>query len=125
MRLWEILLGLITSRREITSHRSTNGVIPKTDTTAQWILANRAHDLITKIAHELHERGTDGRNELLSLLRNCDSSVRLWAAVHSLGFASSEAESVLEDIAAGQPGLLRLSAEVSLTDWRNAQLKIP
>jgi hypothetical protein len=87
--------------------------------------ANQTHDLITQIYHELHARGPEGQRELLALLRNADASVRLWAAVHSLAVIPNEAEAVLEEIAGGVPSLLRLSAEMSLSEWRSGQLRIP
>jgi len=86
--------------------------------------ANRAHDRITRIHHVLYERGAAAQRELRTLLQHDEASVRLWAALHSLAVAPAEAEAVLEEIAGGAPSLLRLSAEMTLSEWRSGQLRI-
>lgn len=85
--------------------------------------ANRAHDLVTAIRHELKERGSE--MILVPLLRSPEGRVRSWAATHLLEIAPDEAVPVLEDLANGERGYLRLGSEMVLKEWRAGRLRLP
>ena len=61
---------------------------------------------------------------LLALLDHPDTSVRAWAAAHALEFAPAEGEPVLEEIASGAD-ILAFNAEMTLTVWREGELRFP
>ena len=86
--------------------------------TGRHRVANRALELLVHLAGEIRRRGTQGEMALLQLLQSNDSQVRLWAASYSLDFSPVEAEEVLTELSAGPPSLGRLTAEMTLRDWR-------
>jgi len=85
---------------------------------------NKAADEIATIHRELRERGSAALARLLPLLKDDDSSVRTWAAAHALTFAPTEAATVLKDLATA-PGLIGISAEMTLREWRAGRLRFP
>lgn len=86
-------------------------------------LANRSYDEIANIYRSLRERGE--REHLLQLLADADPSVRSWAASHALEFAPERAVTALTAIASGPPSPERLSAQMTLREWRKGKLKFP
>lgn len=72
---------------------------------------------------ELRTRGREGPDALSSLLDDANLHVRGWAASHALESAPQAAESVLEQIASGPPGIARFNAEMTLREWRAGNLK--
>jgi hypothetical protein len=84
--------------------------------------ANRAHDDLHQIALELRRRGET--ESLASLLSDTEVATRLWAAKYSLDLLPSHAEATLEALAAGEPGPIRLTAEVTLEAWRRGDLDV-
>lgn len=83
---------------------------------------NAAAATISSIYRELRVR--DRRSVLLPLTGHEDDGVRLWAAAHSLEFAPSDGELVLEELEGGV-GPLAFSAEMTLRRWRSGQLRFP
>ena len=86
-------------------------------------LANRSYEQLANIYRSLRERGE--RERLIPLLEDADPAVRSWAASHALEFASERAVSVLTALAAGPPSPERLSAQMTLQEWRKGHLKFP
>lgn len=87
--------------------------------------ANKAHDLIAAIYRELRFRGSDAQFALLVLLDDSNRRVRCWAAAHALEFAPDQGEKVLVEIAESEPGPTRLSAEMTIQEWRQGKLQFP
>lgn len=86
--------------------------------------ANRAANRIAAIYSELRRRGLEAQRQLIPLLDAPEPRVRGWAAAHSLEFAPSEGEAVLIRLVS-QSGLLGLSAEMTLKEWRAGRLRFP
>ena len=83
---------------------------------------HRHMDRVLKIVQELKQRGSEGRAAILSLMRSNDKGVRLCAASTVLRFAPNLAEPVLKELSLG-PGLMSLTAEVALEEWRKGNIK--
>jgi hypothetical protein len=81
-------------------------------------VANREFETIASLAVELLRRGAAGEAELAKFLNDDDVGVRVWAATHSLRFATPQAERVLAEAAKGKPSPTRLTAELTLREWR-------
>jgi hypothetical protein len=84
--------------------------------------ANKQHDILVTVEEELRRRRAEGRAAILSLMRSKDRGVRLCAAATALNFAPDQAEPVLKEIAGGPPGVTRLTAEVTLEEWRKGNI---
>ena len=78
-----------------------------------------------QLSAALRDRGIEGENGLLTLLRHERLEVRGWAAAHALDFASDRALPVLEEIAAGPASLEEFTAKNVLQQWRNGTLRRP
>ena len=87
-------------------------------------VANRLFDELILIGRELLNRGKDGQRVFEQLFGDEDSSTRVWAATHALSFAGAAAEKVLERAAAEPASPVRLSAELTLAEWRAGRLSI-
>jgi hypothetical protein len=87
--------------------------------------ANAAFQKIVLLIREFRNRGEAAFIQLRELLDDPRIEVRSWAAVHLLDTYPEKAEKTLEEIAAGLPSPIRLSAEMVLEEWRSGQLKIP
>lgn len=85
--------------------------------------ANAAYERGLAIAKEIKARGADGEQALIELLNADSASVRGWAAFNLLASQPALAEAALERIASGPPGFTRLSAEMTLEEWRAGRLK--
>lgn len=85
--------------------------------------ANIQYKKIVAIWQELRSRGQEGQDALLSLMAHGNPHVRGWAASHVLEFCPERAEAELERLASGKPGLARLDAEMTLSEWRKGTLK--
>ena len=72
---------------------------------------------------ELRAQGEDGRSVLTGLLHDSNPRVRLWAAPHVLEFAPALAEAELERLAQRPVGVVRLDAEMTLSEWRAGNLQ--
>lgn len=81
-------------------------------------VANRNYDLLESIQAELRSRGPVGEAELQRMLEDELPEVRLSAASHAPASSSERAEAVLEELAAGPPSPLRLSADMLLRHKR-------
>lgn len=87
--------------------------------------ANKAAEELATVYRELRQRGSDALERLLPLLHDEDASVRCWAAAHALEFAPEQAAVVLEDLASGPTGAIRVSASMTLREWRAGRLRFP
>lgn len=81
-------------------------------------VANRNYDILEAIQAELRSRGPAGEAELLGMLEDERPEVRLAAASHALASSAARAEAVLQELAAGPPSPLRLSADMLLRQRR-------
>ena len=96
----------------------------KNDTSAQALNSNLTNKYAKKIINcylQLKEMGKT--NELSKLLKSEYENVRLWAATHTLKTNEVEAKQVLHELAA-KPGLNAFSAEMTLRQWENGNLKL-
>ncbi len=96
----------------------------KNDTAAQALNPNLANKYAKKIINcylQLKEMGKT--NELSKLLKSENENVRVWAATHTLQTNEVEAKQVLHELAAN-PGLNAFSAEMTLRQWENGNLKL-
>jgi hypothetical protein len=94
-------------------------------TTTDAERANASADTIATIYRELRRRGPESQAALLTLLDHLNPSVRSWAAAHALEFAPPRGEPVLEKLARGPHGVVRLDAEMTLQEWRKGRLRFP
>ncbi|RUO89666.1 DUF2019 domain-containing protein [Corallococcus sp. AB018] len=85
--------------------------------------ANTQYARLMAAWRELRNRGEAGRSALTGLLQDSNPRVRLWAASHALEFAPVLAEAELERLAQGPAGVVRLDAEMTLSEWRAGNLK--
>jgi hypothetical protein len=83
--------------------------------------ANRAYRQLAKAHATLMSQGAAGEAVLRALLSSANPSVRVWAATHSLRFATGEAECALEALAE-EPGAVGFDARVILAQWRAGTL---
>lgn len=88
-------------------------------------VANRQFELLVSLAREFRARGRQGQQVFEELLGDPENAVRAWAASHALPFATKAAEAVLAQIAAGPPSPIRLSAEMTLREWKAGRLSQP
>jgi Domain of unknown function (DUF2019) len=82
--------------------------------------ANKAHDSILKIYNEL--KIDDQLQVLKGLLKNENSSVRLWSATHLLAESEAEALETLEDVAKGD-SIIGFNAKMVIKEWKAGRLK--
>ncbi|NBC45912.1 DUF2019 domain-containing protein [Corallococcus exiguus] len=85
--------------------------------------ANTQYARLITAWRELRAQGKDGRSALTGLLQDSNPRVRLWAASHALEFAPVLAEAELERLALGPAGVVRLDAEMTLSEWRAGNMK--
>jgi hypothetical protein len=83
--------------------------------------ANAQYKRIVAVWKELRGRGRDGQEALLELMASSNPHVRGWAASHVLEFCPDRAEAELERLANGPPSLVRLDAEMRLSQWRTGR----
>lgn len=86
--------------------------------------ANKAHDEIAQVYHELRARGQSAVRSLSALLVHRDAAVRQWAAAHMLPEDPSVAEPVLTALSA-LPGAVGLGASTVLSEWKKGSLRFP
>lgn len=84
---------------------------------------NRMYDLLVAIHRELRARGIEAQRQLMALLDDPDLGTRCWAATAVMEFAPDEGERVLADLAKTAGGLVGVSAEWALEEWRSGTLK--
>jgi hypothetical protein len=86
--------------------------------------ANKSAELIGALYAELRRRGATAQRALLPLLTDPASGVRLWSASHALEFSPEHGEPILKELASSGP-FLRLTAEMTLKEWRAGRLRFP
>jgi hypothetical protein len=86
--------------------------------------ANRQHDIVAGVYRELRRRGTESQRALLQLLAHPNLGVREWAAAHALEFDPDEGVRVLEELRS-ETGVVGLSAEYVLREWKSGKLRFP
>jgi hypothetical protein len=84
--------------------------------------ANKQYDVLAAIEKELKKR-PEGHAAITNAMKSDDRGVRYCAAILALSVSPREAEAVLEEIASGPRGMLRLSAEVTLEEWRKGNFE--
>jgi hypothetical protein len=87
-------------------------------------VANRNAKRLLQIAGEIRRRGPVAQTKLLALLEHRNVNVRLWAATHSLDFASEQAEFVLR-VLAKEREFIGLNAQITLELWKKGTLVFP
>lgn len=85
--------------------------------------ANRDFDVIVAINKELHARGPEAHQQLLSLLNDQEPGTRCWAATDVLAFAPQEGERVLAELAKMPKSLVGFTAEMTLQQWKAGAFK--
>jgi hypothetical protein len=86
--------------------------------------ANKAHDKLIKIYHQIKEREALNHPMFKGLLFSSDPGVLGWAATHSLAISPKEAETVLIELGKIPNSLIAFSANMTLEEWRNGRLKL-
>lgn len=87
--------------------------------------ANRAHDQIMEVLHELRAMPDRGEAVLLDLANHQSDWVRVWASTHLLPLAEAQALTTLEKLATTATGFVGFNAEMVLKEWRAGHLKLP
>lgn len=85
-------------------------------------IANRQFDIAWPARKELLRRGEEGKAVFLRLLQSPDAGVRYWSAGVALSFAPTQAEPVLEQLAATPGSVNGFSASWFLKIWREGTL---
>ncbi|HEY2853608.1 MAG TPA: DUF2019 domain-containing protein [Gemmatimonadaceae bacterium] len=88
-------------------------------------LANAGYEKLASAYRQLRERGLEAQMALLPLLSHADPAVRAWVAAHALEFAPTRGEAVLQQIMSGPPSPERLSAQMTLREWKKGTLQFP
>ena len=86
--------------------------------------ANREFDDLTTIYREFKRRGTGAFHALMPSSQDRDANVRAavgWALIEHF---PEQARAILSDVAT-RPGLPGFSAEMTLQEWENGNLKFP
>ncbi len=86
------------------------------------VSANRAYREKMKALRELREAPARGEHVLSELTNHPDDWVKVSASTHLLPLSPSQACSVLEKVAAGQPSLARFNARIVLEEWKAGRL---
>jgi hypothetical protein len=84
--------------------------------------ANSAFDEEAIIREELRGRGPSAIRGLLSLLSSEDPWVRMDSAIPALFFAPDQAEPVLEKLVQTERRALKVTARITLDQWRKGEL---
>ena len=82
--------------------------------------ANKNYDIIINTVKFL--KSEDAMQQLLEYLSSPMIGVRLWSSYYCLPLNESEALKVLEDIEKS-PGILSLTAETIIDEWKKGNLK--
>lgn len=110
----EELLQMLETRAKIRGQELEEGSAGK---------ANKQFDIMVKLSCELLRRGCSAHQKILSLLRNDNPYVRMWAAFVALELDASKGEQVLEELAKNYTRSLGFSAEFTLKQWREGELR--
>ena len=86
-------------------------------------VVNRLYARLASLSKELRARGETGEQLVLTLLSDEILAVRVSAATSALPFAAERAQVVLALASEGPPSPLRLTAEMTLQEWRAGRLK--
>jgi hypothetical protein len=86
---------------------------------------NAAYFRVKKALARLRLDPDRGESILTELLDHPDAWLRSLAATHLLPLRADLASPVLEVLASGTSGVLRLTAEMALKEWRAGRLKVP
>ncbi len=84
-------------------------------------VGNKCYDKLMIALNRIKEYGDEGNEALLSLTDDENDSVRCWSACHSLKYNEEKAVKTLEEIQK-QKGIISLSAEMTLSEWRKGNL---
>ena len=109
--------------RLVTNYASAAGMHGKATREGNSDLANRSYEELASVYRLLRDEGE--RERLLPLLSDADPAVRSWAASHALEFAPEQGVAVLNALASGPPSPERLSAQMTLKEWKKGNLKFP
>ncbi len=85
--------------------------------------ANAKFRQMAKLYGEIRRRGIAAQRELLTLLTNDNPNIRSRAAEYALDFEPREGEKVLKEILETQIGDLRLTARMTLEQWRKGEIR--
>jgi len=108
----------------VTSYRAAAIRHGIANATGSFRSGNKDADLMLSIYKELSHRGLKSQTKLLCLLDDADSSVKAWAATHSLNFAAPAALATLKSLVS-EEGLAGFNAEMVLKEWKKGNLRIP
>jgi hypothetical protein len=87
--------------------------------------ANAAHQVVAACYRELRRRGLEAQQALLPLLDHPDVGVRSWAGAHALEFSPTDGERVLLGLSTQSRSLIGFAAKMTLSLWREGNLKFP
>ncbi len=79
-----------------------------------------AHDILIAVYSEL--KNNDSVKDLRVLIKDPNSSVRTWSAMHLLPFFEDESINVLDEVSK-EKSLVGFSASMTLKEWRAGKLK--
>lgn len=84
--------------------------------------SDKHFDAVEVAFENLKQLGRPGLEAISRLLDSEDEGVRLWSAAHLLNYPEFNALPVLEQLKRS-PSILSLTAEITLDQWRNGNLK--
>jgi hypothetical protein len=85
--------------------------------------ANKMANMVSSVYSELRRRGAEAQRALLPLLHNENPGVRLWVASHALEFSPIDGEPVLVELASTYHSFTGMTAQVTLSQWREGKLR--
>ncbi len=86
-------------------------------------MTNRNYDRLTALVPKLREYGEEGEAILRRLMNDRSDAVAVWAAMHSLPFAETDALHILDAIGK-KNGTAALDAIMTARLWRAGDLKV-
>ena len=84
--------------------------------------SDKCFDEVESAFMDLKQQGRPGLEAVATLLGSDNEGVRLWAAAHLLNYPEFNSLPILEALIASS-SILAMTAEVTLDQWRNGQIK--
>jgi hypothetical protein len=87
--------------------------------------ANALYRQMVEIYRELRRRGKEAQVQMLPLLRDENTDIRISVACFALEFEPEDASAVLEKIEREERNLLGFTAEMVLKQWKEGKIRFP
>lgn len=85
--------------------------------------ANKSYDEVLSTFRKIRESSDSWQDAMIQLTHHAEPYVRLWSATHTLIIDAPNGENVLQELMV-LPGMIGLSAEMTLIEWKKGSLEI-